>query len=95
YSLAWVPLGAQGALALGSPRFRHVGRVLLALPRPGGTWRVVAEASGPQVGSYFGGSLLSLDPDGDGRAEVLLVGTPLFHGGGGGGRVDLCHLRGQ
>lgn len=47
----------------------------------------------PQVGSYFGASLCALDTDGDGSAEVLLVGAPMFYGAGSGGRVAACALR--
>ena len=111
------------ALALGAPRYRHVGRLLLFhLRGPRAAWELLADATGPQVragtrggdggvpgrgeppsqphgrfspqvGSYFGASLCALDPDGDGSAEVVLVGAPMFYGAGSGGRVAVCTLR--
>ncbi|XP_077645661.1 integrin alpha-X-like, partial [Lonchura striata] len=73
YAVAPVPLGHTWALALGAPRFAHLGRVLLL--RPGHTWEVMGQVMGTQV--------------------RLLVGAPLFYGGGSGGRVHLCELGGQ
>ncbi|XP_014748817.1 PREDICTED: integrin alpha-X-like, partial [Sturnus vulgaris] len=100
YSAVPVALGNTWGLALGAPRYAHLGRVLVL--QPGHTWTILAEATGPQVGSYFGASLLALQPcPGEprpGRAQPgetpkLLVGAPLFYGGGSGGRVDLCELQ--
>ncbi|KAM4751670.1 LOW QUALITY PROTEIN: integrin alpha-X-like, partial [Cyanocitta cristata] len=85
------PRGLAG-LALGAPRFRHLGRVLVFAP--GATWKLLAEATGPQVGSYFGAALLPLQPR-PGAAPALLVGAPQFYGGGGGGRVDVCEVSGK
>ncbi|XP_032940427.1 integrin alpha-X-like [Catharus ustulatus] len=102
YSAAVVPLGRTWGLALGAPRYAHLGRVLVL--QPGSTWTVRAAANGTQVGSYFGASLLALQPcpgeprPGEprpGEALKLLVGAPLFYGGGSGGRVHLCELQGQ
>ncbi|XP_057280784.1 integrin alpha-M-like [Pezoporus wallicus] len=78
------------ALALGAPRSNHVGRVLLLQPHSG---EVLGQAMGTQVGSYFGASLCSLDPDGDGLDNVVLVGAPMFYGANSGGRVVVCSLR--
>ncbi|XP_075268469.1 integrin alpha-D-like [Opisthocomus hoazin] len=86
--------GRAAALALGAPRYRHVGRLLLFHRRgPRAAWELLADAAGPQVGSYFGASLCALDADGDGAAEALLVGAPMFYGAGSGGRVAVCALR--
>ncbi|XP_068034068.1 integrin alpha-X, partial [Anomalospiza imberbis] len=100
YSATPLALGGSWALALGAPRYAHLGRVLLL--RPGNTWTVLAQATGTQVGSYFGASLLALEPGpGEPRPRAgepqvrLLVGAPLFYGGGSGGRVHLCELQGQ
>ncbi|XP_054664660.1 integrin alpha-X [Grus americana] len=93
YAAEPLSLGGSRALALGAPRYRHVGRLLLFLLRgPRRTWDLLADAPGPQVGSYFGASLCALDADGDGAAEVLLVGAPMFYGAGSGGRVAVCAL---
>ncbi|XP_068855146.1 integrin alpha-D-like, partial [Aphelocoma coerulescens] len=92
YSVASLALGGSRGLALGAPRFRHLGRVLVFAP--GTTWKLLAEATGPQVGSYFGAALLPLQPR-PGAAPALLVGAPQFYGGGGGGRVDVCEVSGK
>ncbi|KAM6032645.1 integrin alpha-D-like, partial [Chlamydotis macqueenii] len=96
YAAESLSLGGSRALALGAPRYRHIGRLLLFLRRrPGAAWELLADATGPQVGSYFGASLCALDADGDGSAEALLVGAPTFYGAGSGGRVAVCRLRPQ
>ncbi|XP_052635731.1 integrin alpha-M-like [Harpia harpyja] len=94
YAAESLSLAGRRALALGAPRYRHVGRLLLFHRRgPRAAWELLADATGPQVGSYFGASLCALDPDGDGSAEVVLVGAPTFYGAGSGGRVAVCTLR--
>lgn len=35
-----------------------------------------------QIGSYFGSELLSMDVDGDGKTDVLLVAAPMFYSQG-------------
>lgn len=35
-----------------------------------------------QIGSYFGSELLSIDVDGDGKTDVLLVAAPMFYSQG-------------
>ncbi|KAM8982841.1 integrin alpha-D-like [Ara ararauna] len=90
YAMEPLSLPRGRALALGAPRSHHVGRVLLLQPHSG---EVLAQAMGTQVGSYFGASLCSLDPDGDGTDNVVLVGAPMFYGANSGGRVVICSLR--
>ncbi|XP_074023414.1 integrin alpha-M-like [Numenius arquata] len=93
YAAESLSLRGHRALALGAPRYRHVGRLLLfQLRGPRAAWELLADATGTQVGSYFGASLCTLDADGDGSAEVLLVGAPMFYGAGSGGRVAVCPL---
>ncbi|XP_064258015.1 integrin alpha-X-like [Passer domesticus] len=107
YSATPLALGDSWGVALGAPRYAHLGRVLLL--RKGHTWELLGHATGEQVGSYFGASLLALEPcPGEPRPRAgeprpragapqvrLLVGAPLFYGGGSGGRVHLCELDGQ
>ncbi|KAK4805448.1 hypothetical protein QYF61_027512 [Mycteria americana] len=94
YAAESLSLEGSRALALGAPRYRHVGRLLLfRLRGPRAAWELLADATGTQVGSYFGASLCALDADGDGSAEVVLVGAPMFYGAGSGGRVAVCTLR--
>ncbi|XP_055649254.1 integrin alpha-D-like, partial [Falco peregrinus] len=84
------PGGPPGAGAGRPPATRH-RRPPAPLPPPrpprppGSCWP-------PPVGSYFGASLCALDPGGAGAAAVLLVGAPMFHGAGGGGRPGVCPL---
>ncbi|KAM7074351.1 LOW QUALITY PROTEIN: integrin alpha-M-like [Ciconia maguari] len=93
YAAESLSLEGSRALALGAPRYRHVGRLLLfRLRGPRAAWELVADATGTQVGSYFGASLCALDADGDGSAEVVLAGAPMFYGAEG-GRVAVCTLR--
>lgn len=35
-----------------------------------------------QIGSYFGSELLSMDVDGDGHTDVLLVAAPMYYSQG-------------
>ncbi|XP_064593512.1 integrin alpha-X-like [Zonotrichia leucophrys gambelii] len=106
YAATPLSLGRTWGLALGAPRWGHLGQVKVL--EKGDTWRVLGEATGTQVGSYFGASLLALEPcpgeprPGEqprprpGEPQVrLLVGEPLFYGGGSGGRVHLCEIQGQ
>nr|XP_054510270.1 integrin alpha-M-like [Agelaius phoeniceus] len=104
YSATPLRLGRTWGLALGAPRWGHLGKVLVL--RKGNTWEVLGEAMGTQVGSYFGASLLALEPcpgeprpgeprPGEQPQVRLLVGAPLFYGGGSGGRVHLCEIHGQ
>ncbi|XP_058716897.1 integrin alpha-M [Poecile atricapillus] len=126
YSAVAVPWGHSWALVLGAPRWGHLGRVIVL---SGHTWTLQAQATGRQVGSYFGASLLALEPrpgepspgeprpgepspgelspgepspgepsPGEprpGEPLRILVGAPLFYGGGSGGRVELCELQGS
>uniref|UniRef100_A0A8C8AU20 VWFA domain-containing protein n=1 Tax=Otus sunia TaxID=257818 RepID=A0A8C8AU20_9STRI len=94
YAAESLSLSGTRALALGAPRYRHVGRLLLFLLRgPQDGWQLAADATGPQVGSYFGASLCALDLNGDRSADLVLVGAPMFYGAGSGGRVAVCTLR--
>ncbi|XP_014117773.1 PREDICTED: integrin alpha-X-like [Pseudopodoces humilis] len=122
YSAVAVRWGHTWGLALGAPRWGHLGRVIVL--RSGHSWTLQAQATGRQVGSYFGASLLALEPGpgepgpgeprpgepgpgkprpgepgpgepGPGEPLRILVGAPLFYGGGSGGRVELCELQGS
>uniref|UniRef100_A0A8C9ET15 VWFA domain-containing protein n=1 Tax=Pavo cristatus TaxID=9049 RepID=A0A8C9ET15_PAVCR len=88
YATESLSLGGLQALVLGAPRYRHVGRLLLFVLRRGGKWELRSDATGRQVGSYFGAALCALEGPGDGVA--LLVGVPMFYGDGTGGRVEVC-----
>ena len=46
--------------------------LLRSMSQPAGFFHVF------QIGSYFGSALCSLDVDGDGASDLLLVGAPMF-----------------
>uniref|UniRef100_K7FB32 VWFA domain-containing protein n=1 Tax=Pelodiscus sinensis TaxID=13735 RepID=K7FB32_PELSI len=62
--------------------------VLEALPGLSAT--VPEETTGNQIGSYFGGSLCSVDLNSDGKTDLVLIGAPMFYTPLNGGRVYLC-----
>ncbi|XP_068779303.1 integrin alpha-X-like isoform X2 [Struthio camelus] len=96
YAAESLVLGGARAFALGAPRYQHVGRVIVVVLRGApGTWEPSADASGQQVGSYFGAALCALDLDGDGSTDALLVGAPMYYEAGSGGRVSVCTLARQ
>ncbi|XP_045141518.1 integrin alpha-L [Echinops telfairi] len=96
YSVTWLPSQEnRSLLAVGAPRYQHVGQVLLFQePEGRGNWSQVQKIDGTQIGSYFGGELCGLDMDQDGQTELLLIGAPLFYGDQRGGRV-FVHQRKQ
>ncbi|XP_050021907.1 integrin alpha-L [Alexandromys fortis] len=95
YSVAWLPYHSSAPLlAVGAPRYQHVGQVLLfQAPQAGGHWSQTQKLEGTQIGSYFGGELCSIDLDQDGETELLLIGAPLFYGEQRGGRVFIYQGR--
>ncbi|XP_059122548.1 integrin alpha-L isoform X2 [Peromyscus eremicus] len=95
YTVAWLPSrSSMSLLAVGAPRYHHVGQVLLfQAPKAGGPWSQIQKIEGTQIGSYFGGELCSVDLDHDGEAELLLIGVPLFYGEQRGGRVFIYQRR--
>ncbi|XP_067172869.1 integrin alpha-L [Apteryx mantelli] len=90
YAVAALARPGLSLLAAGAPRHGHVGRVLL-FEAPG--WRLRQQLPGQQLGSYFGASLCALDLEGDGAADLLLVGAQLHFDGRRGGRVHLFRWR--
>ncbi|MEJ1273802.1 integrin alpha L [Cricetulus griseus] len=95
YTVAWMPSHRSALLlAVGAPRYQHVGQVLLfQAPKAGGNWSQIQKIEGTQIGSYFGGELCSIDLDHDGETELLLIGAPLFYGEQRGGRVFIYQGR--
>lgn len=45
-----------------------------------------------QIGSYFGASLCSVDMDGDGNTNLILIGAPHYYAQTRGGQVSVCPL---
>uniref|UniRef100_A0A8B9PIS3 VWFA domain-containing protein n=1 Tax=Apteryx owenii TaxID=8824 RepID=A0A8B9PIS3_APTOW len=95
YAAESLTLGGARAFVLGAPRYRHVGKVVVVLRGPRGTWEPRADVLGQQVGSYFGAALCALDLAGAGSTDTVLVGAPMYYGAGSGGRVSVCTLARQ
>ncbi|XP_044872251.1 integrin alpha-X-like [Mauremys mutica] len=91
YALALARWGGRVLYVAGAPRFGHVGRVGV-FQRHGG--RVGDSVLGEQVGSSFGAELCTLDLDGDGDTDLVLIGAPGHQNRSRGGLVRVCALRG-
>ncbi|XP_072291710.1 integrin alpha-11 isoform X2 [Eucyclogobius newberryi] len=63
----------------GAPRFNHTGKVLVFTLKNNGNLTVLQSLPGQQIGSYFGSVLLSVDINGDGETDALLVSAPMFY----------------
>ncbi|XP_045399191.1 integrin alpha-D-like isoform X3 [Lemur catta] len=79
------------SLVLGAPRHQHTGKVVI-FTQESGQWRPKAEVAGAQIGSYFGASLCSVDVDGDGGTDLVLIGAPHYYEQTRGGQVSVCPL---
>ncbi|KAM8777359.1 integrin alpha-D isoform 2-T2 [Rhynchonycteris naso] len=77
------------SLVLGAPRHQHTGKVVI-FTQTSGQWRMKAEVTGTQIGSYFGASLCSVDVDRDGNSDLVLIGAPHYYEPTHGGRVSVC-----
>uniref|UniRef100_A0A7N5ZYX9 VWFA domain-containing protein n=1 Tax=Anabas testudineus TaxID=64144 RepID=A0A7N5ZYX9_ANATE len=66
----------------GAPRFNHTGKVIIFTLKNTGNLTILQALLGEQIGSYFGSELLSMDVDGDGQTDVLLVAAPMFYSHG-------------
>nr|XP_028697010.1 integrin alpha-X isoform X3 [Macaca mulatta] len=78
-------------LVLGAPRYQHTGKAAI-FTQVSGQWRLKAEVTGTQIGSYFGASLCSVDVDGDGSTDLILIGAPHYYEQTRGGQVSVCPL---
>ncbi|XP_048450610.1 integrin alpha-M-like, partial [Rhincodon typus] len=80
----------------GAPRYNHIGRaVFLGRDPQTQQWAVRQTIDGEQIGSYFGAELCSVDLEGDGWTDLLLVGAPLYHETDIGGLVSVCQISPQ
>ncbi|PIO35603.1 hypothetical protein AB205_0016730 [Aquarana catesbeiana] len=62
----------------GAPRFNHTGKVIIFSMQGMDNLVIHQSLQGEQIGSYFGSEIGSVDVDGDGVTDVLLVGAPMF-----------------
>ncbi|KAL4686087.1 hypothetical protein H8959_001684 [Pygathrix nigripes] len=79
------------SLVLGTPRYQHTGKAAI-FTQVSRQWRLKAEVTGTQIGSYFGASLCSVDVDGDGSTDLILIGAPHYYEQTRGGQVSVCPL---
>ncbi|XP_050929109.1 LOW QUALITY PROTEIN: integrin alpha-11 [Lates calcarifer] len=66
----------------GAPRFNHTGKVIVFTLKNTGNLTILHALLGEQIGSYFGSELLSMDIDGDGQTDILLVAAPMYYSQG-------------
>ncbi|XP_075432374.1 integrin alpha-11 [Ascaphus truei] len=78
----------------GAPRFNHTGKVIIFSMHGNENLTIHQALRGEQIGSYYGSEMDSVDVDGDGVTDVLLVGAPMFFSEGRErGRVSVYVLR--
>ncbi|XP_067349584.1 integrin alpha-11 isoform X3 [Channa argus] len=66
----------------GAPRFNHTGKVIIFTLKNTGNLTILQALLGEQIGSYYGSELLSMDIDGDGQTDILLVAAPMYYSQG-------------
>ncbi|CAO2583477.1 Integrin alpha-X [Lemmus lemmus] len=91
YSTALAFLKGVHSLVLGAPRHQHMGKVVI-FTQESRQWKLKSEVSGTQIGSYFGASLCSVDMDGDGNTDLVLIGAPHYYEQTRGGQVSVCPM---
>uniref|UniRef100_A0A8C3UN45 Integrin subunit alpha 11 n=1 Tax=Catharus ustulatus TaxID=91951 RepID=A0A8C3UN45_CATUS len=80
----------------GAPRFNHTGKVILFSMHSNRNLTIHQALKGEQIGSYYGSEINSLDVNGDGVTDVLLVGAPMFFSEGRErGKVYVYSLQGN
>ncbi|KFW03128.1 Integrin alpha-11, partial [Fulmarus glacialis] len=62
----------------GAPRFNHTGKVIIFSMHNNRNLTIHQALKGEQIGSYYGSEINSLDVNGDGVTDVLLVGAPMY-----------------
>ncbi|XP_074773758.1 integrin alpha-11 isoform X4 [Athene noctua] len=78
----------------GAPRFNHTGKVIIFSMHNNRNLTIHQALKGEQIGSYYGSEINSLDVNGDGVTDVLLVGAPMyFSEGRERGKVYVYSLR--
>ncbi|CAI5791013.1 integrin alpha-M-like isoform X1 [Podarcis lilfordi] len=92
YVMQMVQVNGQSSFVVGAPRYQHAGKVFL-FSRQNLQWQKTSELSpkeSPQIGSYFGATLCSVDLDRDKNTDLVLIGAPMYYDGMAGGVVYIC-----
>ncbi|XP_069100460.1 integrin alpha-M-like isoform X2 [Pleurodeles waltl] len=93
YAVTLIRSNREILYVTGAPRYKHVGRVdVFQKDHTSGAWRTRQHLVGDQIGSYFGAELTSVDLDGNGETDLVLIGVPLYHAQGVGGIVQVCSV---
>ncbi|KAB1257212.1 Integrin alpha-11, partial [Camelus dromedarius] len=95
YTVTSVVSSGQGRVYVaGAPRFNHTGKAILFTMHNNRSLTIHQALRGEQIGSYYGSEITSVDVDGDGVTDVLLVGAPMYFSEGvERGRVYVYNLR--
>ncbi|XP_078539587.1 integrin alpha-11 [Lissotriton helveticus] len=62
----------------GAPRFNHTGKVIIFTMHNNENLTIHQSLKAEQIGSYYGSEIDSVDVNGDGITDVLLVGAPMY-----------------
>uniref|UniRef100_A0A3Q1B3R5 VWFA domain-containing protein n=1 Tax=Amphiprion ocellaris TaxID=80972 RepID=A0A3Q1B3R5_AMPOC len=83
YTVTSVVSARNGRLLVaGAPRFNHTGKVIIFTLKNSGNLTILHSLKGQQIGSYYGSEIASVDIDGDGITDNLLVAAPMFFNAG-------------
>ncbi|XP_043933602.1 integrin alpha-11 [Protopterus annectens] len=78
----------------GAPRFNHTGKVIIFTIQSNENVHIYQSLKGEQIGSYYGSEICTVDVNGDGVTDVLLVGAPMyFSEGREKGKVHMYKLK--
>ncbi|XP_066491479.1 integrin alpha-11 [Tiliqua scincoides] len=62
----------------GAPRFNHTGKVIIFTMHANRNLTIHQSLKGDQIGAYYGSEINSVDVNGDGVTDLLLVGAPMY-----------------
>ncbi|KAM9146692.1 integrin alpha-D-like isoform 2-T2 [Pangshura tecta] len=93
YSSQVITANGQSSYVVGAPRYQHTGKVVLfSRDTNSRKWTPRSEQLGEQIGSYFGGTLCTVDLDRDGNTDLVLIGAPMYYTSLNEGRVYICPI---
>ncbi|EMP36030.1 Integrin alpha-11, partial [Chelonia mydas] len=62
----------------GAPRFNHTGKAIIFTMHSNRNLTIHQSLKGEQIGSYYGSEINSIDINGDGNTDILLIGAPMY-----------------